>query len=183
MTALRRRLLNLLTALSLLLCIAAALLWVRSYQWMDALWRWSPPGAVRAAYSDHGRLYLVTASGLRHSNRGWQREARDVSDRPSIWARDADGANYSYSLLGFGYINADRIEGIADRLRLVTVPHWFLVLAFATPATRLTGALRRRRHARAGRCVRCGYDLRATPDRCPECGALPRATSAAHAGA
>jgi hypothetical protein len=56
-------------------------------------------------------------------------------------------------------------------LRIFTFPHWFLALLLAVlPALRLRAARRSRRSARAGLCPTCGYDLRATPDRCPECG-------------
>jgi len=53
------------------------------------------------------------------------------------------------------------------------VPHWFLLLlTLPVPAYRLVVWLRRRRRARRGLCLACGYDLRASDEagRCPECG-------------
>jgi hypothetical protein len=59
---------------------------------------------------------------------------------------------------------------------------WFYFLIWLTISTTggLLRVMDRRRQARALRqairlncCVACGYDLRATPQRCPECGTVP----------
>jgi hypothetical protein len=74
---------------------------------------------------------------------------------------------------------------IGGRVRGVTFPLWPIVLV----SVMLTAALlvqrilsaRRDRDRRGCLCRMCGYDLRATPDRCPECGTVP-ATRAARPG-
>jgi predicted amidophosphoribosyltransferase len=54
-----------------------------------------------------------------------------------------------------------RYSAIATAVALPALPLWFVVLR------RWLRAARRRR---AGFCRSCGYDLRASPERCPECG-------------
>ena len=57
------------------------------------------------------------------------------------------------------------------------IPTWFfLLLTGPLPATWCVVAIRKREKERQrpfGLCCQCGYDLRATPDRCPECGTVP----------
>lgn len=51
-------------------------------------------------------------------------------------------------------------------------PSWYFMVAFSLlPSVRIVRAIRRRSIRSAGICSACGYNMRATRNRCPECGA------------
>lgn len=67
----------------------------------------------------------------------------------------------------YGFRYTRWFDGSAD----LGIPLILLAVAFATLVVIPLYPFRRRRPALAHpRCHACGYDLRATPDRCPECG-------------
>jgi hypothetical protein len=51
------------------------------------------------------------------------------------------------------------------------------LLAAFVPAGLIINRFRKRRSGRDVTCPQCGYDLRATPERCPECGLLIKPTA------
>ena len=76
--------------------------------------------------------------------------------------------------LGF-YYRGDTFEDT-----YLSVPFWSLAAVTGLPLLLSATTWRRRHRAlrrRKGLCVHCGYDLRATPHRCPECGRAASASS------
>ena len=71
-----------------------------------------------------------------------------------------------------------RMTPVGEQTIARAVPHWVLAVVLGVPVAWWvwTGFERRRarRRAAAGLCRGCGYDLRASPDRCPECGLVAR---------
>jgi hypothetical protein len=177
----KRRLFNLAAAVSLVLLLACAGLWVHSYFAYDYLVR--NREVTWHVWSGRGRVGVFVV-WWRDSTSGFM-PPRDEHFRysqpspvnlPQPPPFNTLGAHFWRFLdfeverdvpvvpppLGRTYVSTPTIR--------IVVPHWFLMLlSLPLPALWLVGFLRSRRH-RHGLCTSCGYDLRASPDRCPECG-------------
>jgi hypothetical protein len=82
---------------------------------------------------------------------------------------------------GFAYErNTYAHKSVLGTSTRISFPYWSLFFAVsAGPWLLLSPAiLRSHRRRRRGLCPSCGYDLRATPGRCPECGRAPAPAAA-----
>jgi hypothetical protein len=157
--------LNVASAVSLFLLITAAWQLSSPQQYWQSLPLAPFGGSLRASEIAHGLIFEW------HS-----------SDRSA-----ATQAHFARVILGFCYIERYFISNTNARIvtdRWLTVP-WQVCLITTALTPLLAVALWIRwfifggKHE-PGHCRNCGYDLRATPDRCPECGQVVSALSSAH---
>lgn len=165
---------------SLLLFFATAAMWVRSYRTVDEV------------KTEDGILSL----GNGNIALEWQRfrwgGRTTVLHHSADWREATDGNSpgpLTYSVYGFGpgfhsfYYGAqkEKLLGLnaagEDSFPSVIIhrlvfPHWFAASLFSLLPLIWIGMRVRhhRRTARRGLCTVCGYDLRASTERCPECG-------------
>jgi hypothetical protein len=177
MYGMKRHAFSVAALMSLLLCVATAVLWVRSYRTDDR-------------YGFHHGWTVRSYIGGVHVVRGyyfasWGYESFPVGFFPPVyWCTEYPLDEIGWERWGFAVAKGRQLSlGIGDdpatdvqyiAMTAVVVPYWFIVTVFlVAPAIWIFARARRRRALRQGRCPTCGYDLRATPDRCPECGTIP----------
>jgi hypothetical protein len=187
-------------AVSLALCAAFAALWLRSYSGATCISRSRVHNIHARSFDSRVRVALWTVGSLRlivgeqHSISG---AYPDVDWKPLIgqkpparwnWYRftRADPVGWVdppvrsfWNRLGFHhYPSGTSASFLNEDYDIIAFPAWLPVTVFALPPAayvrRLVTRAKARCRQRKNLCPACGYDLRATPDRCPECGLAPR---------
>jgi hypothetical protein len=169
----------------LVFVLIAALWWLRGtdIRWESRVAEASPTAAAYLresleTYVDQGRLVIRVSQWIFQADPG---------------AREFYGADHSGWRIGFGYrlpgprwvgsfwydhgFRYDAVAYPAMKGANVTLPVWVVLLATGVmPGCLLLSSALSRWGARRRRGIRCtcGYDLRASPERCPECGAAVR---------
>jgi hypothetical protein len=150
---------NVLAGMSLALCMGAVVFWARSYRTIPLQ---SRADEITFTSTDP-RYWIISHPGravlCRQTGSNWN-------------GRELAG----FGLLGVKFGGVRGVDG--SLLWTLEIPYWLIVASmFLLPCAAIIAWRRERkvrlRH-RVGQCGRCGYDLRATPERCPECGTITK---------
>ena len=184
----KRRLFNLFAGLSLLICLSTVSLWIRSWHMDDV----ATFGFERPAQRTTWKVEADACVGYIYINLehvAWRREAIDFWDdrekpgwelkhlpakSPDVrWYVPYNGTGPTFVRF-FDYANE---HSMVDRIHLwhFSASCWFLTAFFALlPLVVLIRFALQRSRRGTGFCPHCGYDLRATPGHCPECGTVSK---------
>ena len=197
-----RRALTILTALSLLLFLTTAALWTLSYFRADFVKCLRYRILTPTAFAEEGYVFSSSNGGafLERHNLNFEQSTPDAAaelrfqsgyffdddfrlTHTTFSLREYGGFPADDRWLGFGY-SSYQVPDPRDTGPIlppqvgwrVNFPWALPCLAFAALPTRhilrQRRVRRRLKRLRAGLCAQCGYDLRSTPARCPECGTM-----------
>jgi hypothetical protein len=169
-----RWLFRVLAAISLLLCIVIIAFYIRSHWATDSGVVWGKPSAG-GQIDDGCTVRIVSSQGsiqIRQKYVLWIKDVTYSGEPLPDHSRSVGFPGFSWQTSWFDpslleYPGKD--DGTTRSLR---VSDWLLTpITAILPIIGLRRWLNRKRFA-PDCCQTCGYDLRATPDRCPECGAV-----------
>jgi hypothetical protein len=152
--------------LSLLFAFASSMLWIRSRRVTDTL-NLTPFPTNWSLFTKSGTLYLTR-------DRPWL--------EPAELRQGIKPPLYDHSFLGFGGTGTQEVRTwqaesgrtipYSTNLRTYFIPLWFCCALFSVaPLIHFVHLARAIRRRVLNLCPNCGYDLRASPTKCPECGA------------
>ena len=180
MKRIRRWLFIALLVTSIVTCLISAILWPVSYHveysvfvsrgsWnFDA---WERQGKIGFDLSHF--LSRVAVEGSPDVHYGWDRKSPPYeSFFDDQWGIGSNG----WSAWAFGFVIGDGTGSAPPtRNRFLQIPFYFVIVSTGLFNAIVIGRhyILRKRSSLPNACSTCGYDLRSTPDRCPECGAMP----------
>ena len=166
MRVVKRLAIALLCILLLILCVVA---WVRSYLPEHFTLRTADGAVVFIFYDQEVARSLITPNGTKlHLG------TREALNYAQNWQTQGTPTTARFLKFEVSYTKGQPSWGFF----IVSIPFWFLALPLtATTAISIVSLRRHRRWKARGCCPACGYDLRATPAHCPECGWKSKVTA------
>jgi hypothetical protein len=166
MKAMKAVMLNALASLSLLISIAMFAGWIRSHWSLEGFVYRSASGSSFNGWCVYWRnsaieILRVDDPAMAPHRFGWH-----PLQIPQPAPLAVMGDQPDWNILGVSFARGSHFYSVG-------LPFWLLALVTFLPPIYRFRALRRRRQLAMHCCCKvCGYDLRATPQRCPECGTV-----------
>lgn len=180
-----RCLFNVCVAISFALCVTMTVLAMTGYGLRYETYGWASYSIAGRYYTLVGLMTLDHSIGISGMRQTWAAdECGPLSYEPGwtklggvLSAADRYGNQTFWQSLGFDAYRSPPTGSYPTSGWGILVPNWFCALIFGVLPLWLVRRCAREFKASRRRCNHlcdtCGYDLRATPERCPECGMTP----------